>query len=63
MSDMGELYAQIPLSDGGFAGAIDARLDVLERYDSGRQLTILPAEYGRADGRRGGRRRAVSVWL
>lgn len=44
MNDMGELYAQIPLSDSGFAGTIDARLDIWNDMIPGGSLTILPAE-------------------
>ena len=43
-SETGELYAELPLSDVGFAGAIDERLDVVSDMIPGGSLTILPAE-------------------
>ena len=41
MNEMGELYAQIPLSDSGFAGTIDARLEIWNDMIPGGSLTIL----------------------
>ena len=43
-NETGELYAELPLSDIGFAGAIDERLDVVSDSIPGGMLTILPAE-------------------
>ena len=42
-SETGELYAELPLSDVGFAGAIDERLDIVNDMIPGGVLTVLPA--------------------
>ena len=44
VSETGELYAEMPLLESGFAGAIDERLDIVNDMIPGGVLTVLPAE-------------------
>lgn len=62
-SETGELYAELPLSDVGFAGAIDERLEVVSDMNSRRQSDHSARRVCRADGWRGSRRGTFAVWL
>ena len=42
VSETGELYAEMPLLESGFAGAIDERLDIVNDMIPGGVLTVLP---------------------
>lgn len=63
VSETGELYAEMPLLESGFAGAIDEPAGYRKRHDPRRRADRAARGDGRADGWRGGRQRALAVWL